>query len=146
MHSPTNIWLATLESWLDPALHHQIVKFEWRVVWTGQSKPYMRDLNHAGLAHARQKAARRLGRSKRCLAKKGRPKAWVEEATAQRRSRRRRTGRCSWTPAAEADATPRPAPRRAAPSRAATSPAPAARPPPERNPPAPAPAPTLGWA
>ena len=43
VHSPTNIRRATLESWLDPALHPQIVKIEWSTVRTRQGKPYMRD-------------------------------------------------------------------------------------------------------
>ena len=43
VHFPTKIWLATLESWLYPALQPQIVKFEWSAVRTGLGKPYMRD-------------------------------------------------------------------------------------------------------
>ena len=34
---------STLESWLDPAIHPQIVKFEWNAVETGRGKQYFCD-------------------------------------------------------------------------------------------------------
>jgi hypothetical protein len=39
----SNIRRSTLESWLDPAIHPQIVQFEWSAVKTGRGKPYFRD-------------------------------------------------------------------------------------------------------
>ena len=40
VHSSNNIRRRTLESWLHPAQHDQIVMFEWEAVQTGQGRPY----------------------------------------------------------------------------------------------------------
>ena len=43
VHGASPIRRSTLEAWLDPAIHPQIVKFEWSPVETGSGKPYFRD-------------------------------------------------------------------------------------------------------
>jgi hypothetical protein len=43
VHSSKPIRRGTLEAWLDPAQHHQIVKVEWDAVETGKGSPYSRD-------------------------------------------------------------------------------------------------------
>ena len=43
VHGTSSIRRSTLESWLDPAIHPQIVQFEWSAVETGSGKPYFRD-------------------------------------------------------------------------------------------------------
>ena len=40
VHCSNKIWLGTLEAWLDPVLHTQIVKFEWSTIQRGQGKTY----------------------------------------------------------------------------------------------------------
>ena len=40
VHCSNKIWLGTLEAWLDPVLHTQIVKFEWSTSQWGQGKTY----------------------------------------------------------------------------------------------------------
>ena len=40
VHSSNKIRRGTLESWLHPAQHDQIVKFAWEAVQTGQGRPY----------------------------------------------------------------------------------------------------------
>ena len=110
VHSPTNIWLATMWLWwlcwnLDPALHPQIGPKLWNsrgalfwVFWPTKANhtcsmmplwshsPEVPWGNLAGSVHALQKAARQPGRSQQYLAKKGGVKDCVEEATVQRRS------------------------------------------------------------
>ena len=43
VHSPTNVWLVTLEEWLNPGTNQQAVKFEWNTVQTGKRIPCQRD-------------------------------------------------------------------------------------------------------
>ena len=136
VHSSLSIWCVTLELWLDPALHLQIVKFEWCTVRTVQGETCMRDPTAQNsheeatldppVAGDRLKRIDLSGKSALCPKKVGQKPAWRKPQPGNAADSAG-PGDAAGPAPAEQKATPRPAPRRARAGGAAVSPAPAAR-------------------